>query len=824
MLNNFKFATGTMSKFHDLFSSVCTFLKGKRTFLLAIMFTNAVFLSLDTAPTIPLYTQSQFQTPENNAQYLAQGDDAMAANSKAADNTVSKLDVKRTTGPVINFNNVSIVEFLRFVSRLTGKNFIFDPDELQFSVTIISESAASIEDIMAALLQNLRIHDFELLEQGPSFLIHRNKEIRSPSELYREGEELIQEPQLATRVFLVKYADIDRAGAIIKTMTSPDAIVEILSETRRIVVTDIVTNIKKIGELIASFDSPSSGVEIGQYVIQNTTPDVVIGIAQQIMEPIVGGQTFTLVPHLASNSIYVISTPFFVEKALSVIQSIDANENVTRVFSFDKLQFNAVEAQKHAENIRRQQKIEDERTGFNDDEINQLSDTQIQDVLTERGYTPDQIRRMSETEIRQLLKDRLGPKAQKIRMEIRRKRLFETNLPLGQVESTKFLIQKLQYRKCAEVAHALKSIAQSIRSGTQLSTGQSDANSPQTDLIITLNSISTLEENNSLVFSGTSQTLAKVKELILQVDIPVRQVFIEALVLDTTIQNALNFGVEWGAKLQRHNAAVQLGFVDVNSNVPSALNEVTATSPNPMNPLPLETGFSAGSIGRRIKFNGTGFVSLAALINALRADTETNIIMNPKITTEHNVPAEVFVGAQIGIKGQSVSNNNGNILTTNFETRATGITLKVTPLISAYENVTLILEQKISSANSVQVAAQGQANAPPATINETRTTTRVHLPSGYFLVISGMINEQKTKTKNQIPCLGALPFLGNLFANSSDTNNNRNLMIFIRPVIIDTEIDIEEITKKEQQIFEDKSGPIDQSRTPLDDFKEIINF
>src|SRR5206468_809419 len=140
---------------------------------------------------------------------------------------------------------------------LTGRNFIYDPQDLQFPVTIISESPASLEDIMAALLQNLRIHDFDLIEQGSSFLIHRNKTVKNPPELFQENTPPGQEPQLVTQVFLIEYVDPARVGAIIKTMLSKDALVELISESKRLIVTDIYTNINKITELLKAIDSPN---------------------------------------------------------------------------------------------------------------------------------------------------------------------------------------------------------------------------------------------------------------------------------------------------------------------------------------------------------------------------------------------------------------------------------------------------------------------------------------------------------------------------------------------------------------------------------------
>jgi type III secretion protein C len=805
-------------------------------------------------------------------------------------------------GPVINFNNVNIVEFLRFVSRLTGRNFIFDPQDLQFPVTIISETPASIEDIMAALLQNLKIHEFDLIEQGSSFLIHRNKLVRSPSELFKEDIAPGQEPQLVTQVFLIEYVDPSRAGAIIKTMVSKDALVELISESKRLVITDIYTNIKKIAELLTAIDSPNNGLEIGQYVTHNATPASLISLTSQLLAPLTKGQTFILVPNTPASSVFIVSSSFLVEKALSIMQTIDLGENESRRLPFEDLKFNSELARRLREEALARQKVQGPK-GFTTDEIKRLTDEEIQRILAERGLTKEaigrltkqeiedllqgkglskealarlgqkgisellqgltdeQIKNLTDEQIRNLLRARgltdeeiarltkeqihamlqqnieFGPFAEAKKSQFRQQRVYESNLPIGQAESTQFLIHRLQYRRSGDIVTALHAIAASLQSSTA-------GNSTQSDLITTLNTIQTIDENNSIVLTGTPTTLTKAKDLINEIDVPVRQVLIEVLVLDTTITNSLNFGVEYGVNWRREDFSLSGGLFKNNSaTIPSALGAFTGTTPpsltstnlfGTVNPAtgtnsgimgsPLE-GLTTGSIGRRLIHKNTGFVSFAAIINAVRDDEDTNIIFNPKITTEHNVPAEIFVGQQIGIKGQSISNDTGTIVTTNFNTQQTGISLKVTPLISSKETITLIIEQTISSASAVSVAAQGLVNAPPATINETRAVTRVHLPNEYFLVMAGSIQETRDYARSYIPCLGALPLVGNLFANSNvDQNNKRNLMLFIRPTLIDTDADIEEITRKQQDIFYQKSVPIAEQKTAVDDLIDLLNL
>jgi type III secretion protein C len=226
---------------------------------------------------------------------------------------------------------------------------------------------------------------------------------------------------------------------------------------------------------------------------------------------------------------------------------------------------------------------------------------------------------------------------------------------------------------------------------------------------------------------------------------------------------------------------------------------------------------------------GKGFRSTGALVQALQQDEETHVIMNPKIMTEHNIPAEVFVGQQTPIKGQSIANSTSGspsaIVATNYNTVETGVSLKVTPLISSRETVTLIIEQKVSSVNSAQVAAQGQTTAPPATVNEIRTVTRVHMPSDHFLVMSGLIQESSDITSSRIPCLGSLPLVGNLFGGKTQASAKQNLMIFIRPIIVDTEQDIDEMTRREEIIMKEKSRVNEQGwAKEIDDLKAILNI
>jgi type III secretion protein C len=744
---------------------------------------------------------------------------------------------KPQASPIINFNNVSITEVLKYISRLTSKNFIYDPNELQFNITMISEASTTLEDLIAMVLQSLQIHGYIVNEQDNGFIIHANPTIKSPAHV-QPNKRTLQGPKITTQVFCLQNTAADKCAAIIQTMSSVNAIVATVSESK-VIVSDIDENVQKIAEVIQRIDLETQALEIGQYVVINSSPTALASLVQRMIAPIAASKPYILIPHSGSNSIYIISTPYLIEKSLGIMQTVDLSRQQSGLLSDDKTRF---DKDLQDEELRRSlferskggEPAMDELTR---EDLEYMSIEEVRQELIKRGYTVEEVEALSPEMARALLWQLLlAEREARKRALTQRYEYNEGNLPLGTTDATQFHIHKLQYRKSSEVATALRAIAASMMGGATSSASGANPNVQdvfQSDLVLTLNSVQALDDNNTIVFTGTRTSIQKIKELIAQIDLPVRQVFIEALVLDTTLSNSLNFGVEWGGKLVRNNFGAQVGFTNPNASpFGTQFNAVTITDANVLQPVhitpPATGGLSAGAIGRKIKFHGKGFRSIGALINAMQANNEVHIIMNPKITAEHNIPAEIFVGSQVPIKGQSIANattgSTSSIVATNYETRNVGISLKVTPLISSHETVTLIIEQKISSASSTQVSAQGGTSAPPATVNETRTTTRIHLPSDHFLVMSGMIQEGLGIKSDKIPCLGGLPIIGNLFGNTTDAFDKRNIMIFIRPIIIDTENDIDEITKHQEQVFKDKSRVQQGWDQQLDTGKALLNI
>ena len=237
---------------------------------------------------------------------------------------------------LINYNNVSIIEFIRFFSRVSNKNFVFDENDLQFNVTIISEEPTTIENIMTALIQELRIHDLMLIEQGNNLIIHKNRNVQAISKVMADD---VLNPgtaynELVTQVFRLNSTDATKVAAIIQPLISKDAVLDVLKETNHIVVTDLTSNVAEISKLIKNLDAPKSGMVIGQYVVRTSSIESLIHMTEQIMQPIANDQTLIFVPHHIANSIFIVSSPYLVERSISILQHMDQNQKANRIYDY----------------------------------------------------------------------------------------------------------------------------------------------------------------------------------------------------------------------------------------------------------------------------------------------------------------------------------------------------------------------------------------------------------------------------------------------------------------------------------------------------------
>ncbi len=364
------------------------------------------------------------------------------------------------------------------------------------------------------------------------------------------------------------------------------------------------------------------------------------------------------------------------------------------------------------------------------------------------------------------------------------------------VSDLDFFVYKLQYHQGSDIEETLKKIAGDLRTRPD---------HPQ-KLIEAIQTIHWVKATNSLLFSGEEETIGRLKNLIGTLDIPLRQVFIEVLVVETDARNSTEFGLQWvGGGNYRNKIGFGMGnFPAVGGNPPFA-NTVSSLSPtNPptgLNQIPVGRGFDLGVIGDLIFHRGKSFITLGSLVSALQADGDTSIVLNQKIITQDNKNSTIFVGDNIPFTGSIVQTVGQSQQTTaNIEYRDIGVSLSITPMLGEGDIITLDIDQEITEAVDHIPNTTNQVEGIRTT--KTNMATHVHVPDNHFLALSGMVRNSRSYQKSGLPCLGGLPYIGAAFSKTRKINEKRNILVFVHPHIINSFEDYQKVTEAQDKYYD----------------------
>jgi type II secretory pathway component GspD/PulD (secretin) len=398
----------------------------------------------------------------------------------------------------------------------------------------------------------------------------------------------------------------------------------------------------------------------------------------------------------------------------------------------------------------------------------------------------------------------------------------ETAKPLTSIESFDnigFLNYKLNFHTGSDIQAALKQIGEEL---------QLSKNAKNESLITAISSVQWIRVTNSLIATGDPQTLSKLKDILSSIDIPLKQVFIEVLVLETTLRDVLDIGLRWGGYSNfkgkfagvgtnnpRVDAANLPNFQDTVKGAStsaggssSGVNAVNGPSPNL---FPSLASSQLGIIGDIIFHGGKSYLTLTSLLTALQEEGRTTTILNQKILAQDSRMSQIFVGQNVPFTG-SIITTSGISQTTNanLEYRNIGVSLNITPNIGDNGIITLEIDEEITEEANIGTSDNSDVNTQSVNgirTNKTSMQTRVHVPDKAFVVLSGQIRNTKTVAKSGLPCLGGLPMIGAAFSQSLKENENADVVIFIRPEIIQTTEQWKEISEQQEDIYRDQSDP-----------------
>jgi general secretion pathway protein D len=317
------------------------------------------------------------------------------------------------------------------------------------------------------------------------------------------------------------------------------------------------------------------------------------------------------------------------------------------------------------------------------------------------------------------------------------------------------------------------------------------------------------KSTNSLIIYAEPDDYNTIREMIKKLDIPRKQVYIQALIMEVSPTENFSFGTEWmgfketGSIDGKTIRGFGVGRTDQGSV--ASLISGGSTSSGTSTSLPLPSGFTLGVLGESITIGNFTFPSLAVLTNALETLKTTNILSKPQLMTLNNEQASINISTNRPFQTTETLITGGGT-SQNIDYRDVGIKLKIIPHINQSGKINLELDLEVSKLSGVEV----QANQPVTLKRAIDTVVEVN--NGGTIVIGGLIEKQQDFSKTALPCIANLPLLGWAFKTVGATNTTTNLLVFISPMVYDKPEDASPLSKEKQE-FMDKGRDREQKRS-----------
>lgn len=278
------------------------------------------------------------------------------------------------------------------------------------------------------------------------------------------------------------------------------------------------------------------------------------------------------------------------------------------------------------------------------------------------------------------------------------------------------------------------------------------------------------EYNNALLIYAPRKEYRKIEAALRQLDKSPTQVLVEASIIEVTLRDELQYGLQWFFQ----------GGLGGGSH-----GEGTLSSGNGFNPLvPRGTGAPGEGFSYSI-FNGSG--QLRVLLNLLARKSLLNVISSPSVMVLDNHTAHIQVGDQQPIRS-STSTTDGGVVTSSIQYRDTGVLLSVTPSVNAGGMVSMTIEQEVTDVGDVDTGATDQR-----TFLQRKISSRVAVRSGETVVLGGLIRDNTTNGKAGLPVLHDVPLFGHLFGSTKKEQVRTELLVMLTPRVMQNEAELQQV-------------------------------
>ncbi len=605
------------------------------------------------------------------------------APAQATNPKISQPSQKAQRFVTIDFNDVDINLFIKYISELTKKNFIVDR-QVQGKVTVISPTQVSAEDAYRVFESVLEVHGYAAVPSGSVVKIVPSVEARSKSiATLQQGQRATGEDKVVTQIIELKYANPDEIKAMLTPLVSKTSVVLTYTKSGMIILTDYSSNINRLLDIIKAVDVPPDSEEMVIIPLYHASAANVAKALNQLFvttrtKRAVRDEAVKIIPFERTNTLIVFASKSAVERVRDVVAKLDADVprregNIHVVYL------------QHA----------------NAEELVKV----LMNLPSESSTTRN------------------------------------TAAPSGNLKSA----------SAPPISKEIKIVAD--------------------------------KETNSLIITGPREDYEVVENVIKQLDIPRRMVYLEALIMEVKVSKDFSIGVSWADG----NGSVIGGFSGGSGDYSyNALNTLYNGS--------LPSGFTLGVLGGGITIGDVTFPNLGAVVNAYKSDDDVNVIATPQILTTDNKKASIKVGENVPyITSKNTTDSSQDY--TNYEYKDVATSLTITPQVNQADIVRLEIGVEVVKLKDTETSTT------PSTFTRTADTT-VIVHNEETVVIGGMIGQDTTQGEYKVPLLGDIPLLGWLFKSHSNSVEKTNLYIFITPHIVENPAELADLYHKKRAKME----------------------
>ena len=609
-----------------------------------------------------------------------------------------------------NFPDADILDIAKTLGKLTGKNFIHDKD-VKGRVSIISNSPITVGEAWKVFLTSLDINGFGLVRSGTHLRIARQRDARDKQLKTYTGNFSPESDALISRVFRLKYISAEEVVRTFRGFMPANSRILAYDQTNTVIVTDTGYNIAKMAKLLSILDV--EGYEAGIEVIP-----VKFASATELSKLI-----DALIPGTAGTG------PGGSASAAS--SRFGGGGTTASRFSARRTKEGGII-----------------NTIIADDRTNTL-------IVHANSVGANQVRE---------LVNKLDQKVPSTR-------------------SGKVRVYYLQFAEAEQVAATLNNVSQgSGRSGTGSSGSSSSPlgggggsgtgiNPVAQTLFEGSVKIAADKATNSLVITASPSDYSTIHRVLVKLDIPRQQVFVETAIMEVSVGASLAYSANVA------NTTGTLGSITSPGDIAAILSGNFASLQGAILGAPFGNPSTVTINGSQQSLNFSTF----GLVKALQGNSSTNILATPQIIALDNTEATFENTQKIPVQTQTLTATGASQITPTFQ--PVTLSIKIKPQINKLlDFVKLDVTTKLSNVDSSAVPSTLR-NISFASVERTAQTTVVVADSD-TIVLGGLMRDDVTNSENKVPILGDIPIIGWLFKSKDNKKQKTNLLIFMTPHII----------------------------------------